>query len=135
MTHIWQGLQSGQWLTGARARGYSLILPLLPYYARTFNANQTVTGLLLASYSIMQLIGAPILGRLSDRFGRKLVLGGRVDEEVESVADVLGRGVAVTGFYSYGEIGPIAGSGSPIAGSGECKLHNQTMTVTVISES
>jgi hypothetical protein len=60
--------------------------------------------------------------------GRKLVLGGRVDEEVEGVADVLGRGVAVTGFYSYGEI-------SPVAGSGECKLHNQTMTVTVISES
>ncbi|MDE2586167.1 MAG: FIST C-terminal domain-containing protein, partial [Betaproteobacteria bacterium] len=60
--------------------------------------------------------------------GRKLVLGGRVDEEVESVADVLGRGAAVTGFYSYGEI-------SPVAGSGECKLHNQTMTVTVIAES
>ncbi|HJW02961.1 MAG TPA: FIST N-terminal domain-containing protein [Azospira sp.] len=59
--------------------------------------------------------------------GRKLVLGGRVDEEVEGVAEVLGRGVAVTGFYSYGEI-------SPVAGSGECKLHNQTMTVTVISE-
>ncbi len=54
--------------------GYSLILPLLPYYAQTFNANQTVTGLLLASYAIMQLIGAPILGRLSDRFGRRPVL-------------------------------------------------------------
>ena len=54
--------------------GYSLILPLLPYYAQTFNANQTVTGLLLASYSIMQLIGAPILGRLSDRFGRRPIL-------------------------------------------------------------
>jgi DHA1 family tetracycline resistance protein-like MFS transporter len=54
--------------------GYSLILPLLPYYAKTFNASQTVTGLLLASYSIMQLIGAPILGRLSDRFGRRPIL-------------------------------------------------------------
>lgn len=54
--------------------GYSLILPLLPYYAQTFNANQAVTGLLLASYSIMQLIGAPILGRLSDRFGRRPIL-------------------------------------------------------------
>jgi len=54
--------------------GYSLILPLLPYYARTFNANQTVTGLLLASYSVMQLVGAPILGRLSDRFGRHPIL-------------------------------------------------------------
>src|SRR5512141_2861008 len=54
--------------------GFSLILPLLPYYAKTFGANQTVTGLLIASYALMQLIGAPILGRLSDRFGRRPVL-------------------------------------------------------------
>jgi len=54
--------------------GFSLILPLLPYYAATFNANQTTTGILIASYALMQLIGAPILGRLSDRFGRRPVL-------------------------------------------------------------
>ena len=54
--------------------GFSLILPLLPYYAETFNASQTVTGILIASYAVMQLIGAPILGRLSDRFGRRPVL-------------------------------------------------------------
>jgi DHA1 family tetracycline resistance protein-like MFS transporter len=54
--------------------GFSLILPLLPYYAKTFNANQTVTGILIASYALMQLIGAPILGRLSDRFGRRPIL-------------------------------------------------------------
>jgi DHA1 family tetracycline resistance protein-like MFS transporter len=54
--------------------GFSLILPLLPYYAKTFNANQTTTGILIASYAVMQLIGAPILGRLSDRFGRRPVL-------------------------------------------------------------
>ena len=54
--------------------GFSLILPLLPYYAKTFNANQTVTGILIASYAVMQLIGAPLLGRLSDRFGRRPVL-------------------------------------------------------------
>jgi DHA1 family tetracycline resistance protein-like MFS transporter len=54
--------------------GFSLILPLLPYYAKTFQASQTVTGLLIASYALMQLIGAPILGRLSDRFGRRPVL-------------------------------------------------------------
>ncbi|MCE9645031.1 MAG: MFS transporter [Chloroflexi bacterium] len=54
--------------------GFSLILPLLPYYAKTFNASQTTTGLLIASYALMQLIGAPILGRLSDRFGRRPVL-------------------------------------------------------------
>lgn len=47
---------------------------LLPYYAKTFNANQTTTGILIASYALMQLISAPILGRLSDRFGRRPVL-------------------------------------------------------------
>ena len=54
--------------------GFSLILPLLPYYAETFNASEFTTGLLIASYALMQLIGAPILGRLSDRYGRRPVL-------------------------------------------------------------
>ncbi len=60
--------------------------------------------------------------------GRKLVMGGRVDEEVEAVADVFGQGAVLTGFYSYGEI-------SPFSPGVECKLHNQTMTITYIGES
>lgn len=54
--------------------GFSLILPLLPYYAETFSASSFVTGLLIAIYALMQLIGAPILGRLSDRYGRRPIL-------------------------------------------------------------
>ncbi len=54
--------------------GFSLILPLLPYYAEKYGATQFVTGLLVASYAAMQLLGAPLLGRLSDRFGRRPVL-------------------------------------------------------------
>lgn len=54
--------------------GFSLILPLLPYYAESFHANATVTGLLVASYAAAQLIGAPLLGRLSDRYGRRPIL-------------------------------------------------------------
>lgn len=54
--------------------GFSLILPLLPYYAETFNASKFVTGLLIAVYALMQLIGAPLLGRLSDRYGRRPIL-------------------------------------------------------------
>jgi DHA1 family tetracycline resistance protein-like MFS transporter len=54
--------------------GFGLILPLLPYYAETFGATPTVVGLLVASYAAAQLVGAPILGRLSDRYGRRPVL-------------------------------------------------------------
>lgn len=54
--------------------GFGLILPLLPYYAETFGASDTMVGFLVASYAAAQLVGAPLLGRLSDRFGRRPIL-------------------------------------------------------------
>ncbi len=54
--------------------GFSLILPLLPYYAESFGATPFIVGLLVASYAAAQLIGAPLLGRLSDRYGRRPIL-------------------------------------------------------------
>ncbi len=54
--------------------GFSIILPLLPYYASQFGASPQIIGLLIASYSICQFIAAPILGHLSDRYGRRPVL-------------------------------------------------------------
>ncbi len=54
--------------------GFGLILPLLPFYAETFNASGTVVGLLVASYAAGQMIGAPVLGRISDRVGRRPIL-------------------------------------------------------------
>jgi hypothetical protein len=59
--------------------------------------------------------------------GRKLVMGSRVDEEVNAVANVLGHDVTIAGFYSYGEI-------SPFFPGNECRLHNQTMTITCLTE-
>lgn len=72
--------------------------------------------------------GDPGLVLLVSCVGRKLVMGLRVDEEVEAVADVYGIDATIAGFYSYGEI-------SPLVGATECRLHNQTMTVTLLRES
>lgn len=60
--------------------------------------------------------------------GRKLVLKQRVEEELEIIREVIGEGVAITGFYSYGEISPI----KPF--EQHCELHNQTMTITLFKE-
>lgn len=81
--------------------GFSLILPLLPYYADAYGASDTVTGLLVASYALMQLIGAPILGRLSDRVGRRPVLmvtvaGSLVGFVLLALADPIGQFLART---------------------------------------
>lgn len=59
--------------------------------------------------------------------GRRLVLGERIDEEVEATLDHLPPGTQQVGFYSYGEI-------SPLVKGQSCELHNQTMTLTTISE-
>jgi MFS family permease len=56
--------------------GFGLILPLLPLFSKNFGASGFVIGAIMASYSLMQFIFAPIWGRLSDRIGRKPVLLG-----------------------------------------------------------
>ena len=58
--------------------------------------------------------------------GRRLVLGERSEEEIEATLDMLPPGTKQIGFYSYGELSPHA--------TGRCDLHNQTMTLTVMSE-
>ena len=56
--------------------GFGIVIPVLPFYAEgtAFNATPRTVGLLFASYSIMQLIFSPVLGSLSDKYGRRPVL-------------------------------------------------------------
>jgi MFS family permease len=54
--------------------GYTIILPLLPFFAGRFGASPAVVGALIASFAVCQLISGPFLGRLSDRMGRKPLL-------------------------------------------------------------
>lgn len=54
--------------------GFGLILPLLPFIAERFQANAFQIGLLASTYSLFQFISAPVMGRLSDRYGRKKLL-------------------------------------------------------------
>lgn len=54
--------------------GLSIIIPLMPLFAARFGANALIIGVLGSTYPFMQFIGAPVLGRLSDRFGRRPIL-------------------------------------------------------------
>jgi MFS transporter, DHA1 family, tetracycline resistance protein len=54
--------------------GFGIIIPLLPFYAETFGASPLIIGLLFAMFSLCQLVASPILGDLSDRYGRRPVL-------------------------------------------------------------
>ncbi len=69
----------------------------------------------------------PDLAILVSCVGRKLVMKQRVEEEVEAIQDVFGGDTAIAGFYSYGEL-------CPFSQGDACRLHNQTMTITVFAE-
>ena len=100
-------------------------------YARLMKANfdRLIDGAAGAARTSYEAVGSssPDLAILISCVGRKLVLKQRVEEEVESVRDVLGARTVLTGFYSYGEI-------SPFTPGAKCELHNQTMTITTLTE-
>jgi hypothetical protein len=100
-------------------------------YVRLMKADfdKLIEGANLAAEHTTQKGGddAEKLAILISCVGRKLILGQRIDEEVEGVQEVLGNGATMTGFYSYGEI-------SPVVESSRCELHNQTMTITTFAE-
>ena len=80
-----------------------------------------------AEMSNLTLHGTAELALLISCVGRKLVLKQRTEDELEAVRDVLGPEPVMTGFYSYGEV-------CPSAPNANCELHNQTMTITTLSE-
>jgi hypothetical protein len=94
------------------------------------NFDRLIDGAIGAAQTSYEAIGntAPELALLISCVGRKLVLKQRIEEEVEGVRDTLGNDTILAGFYSYGEI-------SPFTPSATCELHNQTMTITTLSES
>ncbi|MBK9400924.1 MAG: FIST C-terminal domain-containing protein [Bacteroidetes bacterium] len=98
-------------------------------YTRLMKANfdRLIEGASNAATHSIQTFQKPDLAILISCVGRKLVLNQRIEEEVEAIRDILGTATAITGFYSYGEI-------SPNQGFNSCELHNQTMTITTMSE-
>ena len=82
--------------------GFAIVLPLLPRYGRHFEATKFELGLLMASFSAMQFLFAPLWGRLSDRIGRRPVL----------IVGLAGSTIFYTLFAlvtQYGNAGPILG--------------------------
>ena len=80
-----------------------------------------------SALAMQNRITKPQLALVISCIGRKVVMNQRVEEEIELVRETIGSDAAIAGFYSYGEI-------APFHGSRDCELHNQTMTLTLISE-
>lgn len=100
------------------------------YLAQLMRANfeRLIDGAAESALMTRQTAGsdAACLSIVVSCVGRRLVLGERTEEELERAAEFLPEGSAQVGFYSYGEISPFA--------SGRCDLHNQTMTLTTLTE-
>jgi hypothetical protein len=93
------------------------------------NVDDLVDGARAAAKSSLSGLGGaqPDLALLVSCVGRKLVMKQRIEEEVEAVREVFGPNTKIAGFYSYGEL-------CPFKQGGECRLHNQTMTITAFAE-
>ncbi|MCS5711179.1 FIST N-terminal domain-containing protein [Candidatus Berkiella aquae] len=99
------------------------------WYAQLMKANfdRLIEGASIAGQLAASQIQVPnSLNLAISCVGRRLVLGERSEEEIEATLDSIGRDSPLVGFYSYGEISP--------SGLQSCDLHNQTMTLTSISE-
>lgn len=87
-----------------------------------------IDGSSIAGNQIEKFNKKNALGLVVSCIGRRVILNQLVDEEIESIANILGENVQLTGFYSYGELAPHSDTIL------SCQLHNQTMTLTVLYE-
>jgi MFS family permease len=85
--------------------GFGIVVPILPFYVRSFAVSDVFIGLLAASYSLAQFAAAPVLGRLSDARGRRPVV----------VLTLLGSAFAWVVFGLAGEVGATAGAVAGVA--------------------
>ena len=85
--------------------GFGIVIPILPFYVRSFGVSDAFIGLLAASYSLAQFLAAPTLGRLSDRVGRRPVL----------LASLATAGVAWVTFGYAGAAGARFGTAAALA--------------------
>ncbi len=94
--------------------GFGIVLPVLPLYAKSFGADGLTTGLLVTSYSLVQLVMAPTWGRISDRIGRRPVLIlGLLGSALAYVA--FARADSLAALFVSRVIGGIGGSTIPVA--------------------
>ena len=93
------------------------------------NPERLINGAGEAADMALENLGTdnPDLALLVSCVGRKIVLGQNIDEEVEEVKKRMGDETIISGFYSYGEIGPKNTKY-------DCELHNQTIAITTFKE-
>ncbi|HHT9986627.1 TPA: FIST C-terminal domain-containing protein, partial [Legionella pneumophila] len=87
------------------------------------DASESANNLLFENRDLKE---EPVLAIDISCVGRRLLLGERTEEETETTLQSMPKGSTQIGFYSYGELSPLT--------VGNCELHNQTMTITLLLE-
>ena len=73
--------------------GFGIVIPLLPFYVQSMGGSAEVIGVLLGTFAFTQMIATPVLGRLSDRYGRRPII----------LASLLGNTIAMVVFATAAE--------------------------------